>query len=296
VQFIVFISRLQIDKTRLIIYGASVNTFAIDRLMKVGLTQYEARVYVALVRRDGSTPSEVARMAGVPRPRIYDVLESLVAKGLAALRPGGTAKYLAIAPAEAMERLIEAQRRQLGLLEADAQAAVEELSPAYQEGRHYSDPLDYIEVIHDPDLLAKRFAELQSSVRREMLTFSKDPYAVRIEKNLTGMKLAGRYVLRSVYEVSVLDDPAQREGVRLFAEAGEQARFVEELPMKLGIIDEKKVMLAMPDPVAGKDDLTTVVIEHPHLARILKIAFESVWQIGMTAEDAYRHLGIDVHQ
>ncbi len=265
---------------------------AIDRLVRVGLTQYEARVYVALVRRDGSTPAEVARVAGVPRPRIYDVLDSLVTKGLAAQRPGGPAKYLATAPAEAMARLVDAHRQRLSVLEADAEAAVEELNPAYQEGSHHSDPLDYIEVIRDPDLLAKRFAELQASVQREMLSFSKQPYVVPVDKNLTGMELARNDVLRSVYEFSVLEDPIEREGIRHFIDNGEDARFVEELPMKLGIIDEKKVMVAMPDPVAGKDDFTTLVIEHPYLAKVLKIAFESVWQAGMTAEEAHRHVGL----
>src|ERR1700728_3612667 len=59
----------------------------VERLVRLGLTKYEARAYAALVRRDGSTPAEVARVAGVPRPRVYDVMDSLVAKGLVVLRP-----------------------------------------------------------------------------------------------------------------------------------------------------------------------------------------------------------------
>jgi sugar-specific transcriptional regulator TrmB len=56
------------------------DTFAVGRLVRLGLTQYEARAYVALIRRDASAPAEVAKVAGVPRPRIYDVTDSLVAK------------------------------------------------------------------------------------------------------------------------------------------------------------------------------------------------------------------------
>jgi hypothetical protein len=48
----------------------------------------------------------------------------------------------------------------------------------------------------------------------------------------------------------------------------------------------------MPDPIARGDDLTTVVIEHPHLARTLKIGFESVWASGITFPAACRRLGI----
>ena len=40
------------------------------------------------------------------------------------------------------------------------------------------------------------------------------------------------------------------------------------------IIDETIVMFGMEDPVAGGSELTIVVIEHPSLAKVLKIAFE----------------------
>jgi len=36
------------------------------------------------------------------------------------------------------------------------------------------------------------------------------------------------------------------------------------------------------------------VIEHPHLARTLKISFESVWADGVTFAQACRRLGIRV--
>ena len=56
---------------------------------------------------------------------------------------------------------------------------------------------------------------------------------------------------RAVYEFGVFDDPDVAEGVRRFIEAGEDARFVPELPLKLVIIDETIVMFGMEDPVAG---------------------------------------------
>ena len=67
------------------------------QLTRLGLTTYEAKAYLALVRRDSSTAAQVARLAGVPRQRIYDVLATLVEKGLASTRPGQVVKYAAIA-------------------------------------------------------------------------------------------------------------------------------------------------------------------------------------------------------
>src|SRR5215472_11371576 len=98
---------------------AVTDTVSVERLVRLGLTLYEARAYVALVSRDASTPAEIARLAGVPRPRIYDVLESLVGKGLAADRPGHTAKYVAMPPERAAGQLMHVHREHVTALEDD---------------------------------------------------------------------------------------------------------------------------------------------------------------------------------
>jgi hypothetical protein len=75
-------------------------------------------------------------------------------------------------------------------------------------------------------------------------------------------------------------------GVERFVEAGEQARFVPSLPLKLVIIDETIVMFGMEDPVAGSSDLTIVTVEHQSLAKVLKTAFNAIWDTGLTLEQA----------
>src|SRR2546423_1295630 len=79
-------------------------------LARLGLTGYEARAYLALTRRGVATGAELARLAGLPRQRIYDVLEALVARGFATIRAGRPLRYSAVAPAEALERLLEDRR------------------------------------------------------------------------------------------------------------------------------------------------------------------------------------------
>src|SRR5262245_61355706 len=121
----------------------------IDRLVRLGLTTYEARAYAALVRRDSFTAAQVARQSGLPRQRIYDVLASLVEKGLASTRPGGVVKYAAVAPDAAIDRLVAARRREMSDLERDATEAIAGLAPFYEAGQSHSDPLEYIEVLRD---------------------------------------------------------------------------------------------------------------------------------------------------
>jgi HTH-type transcriptional regulator, sugar sensing transcriptional regulator len=261
-----------------------------ERLARLGLPSYEARAYLALTRRDTSTAAQVARLSSVPRQRIYDVLASLVEKGLASARPGKVVKYAATAPEQAMDALVSRQRRQLALAEEDASALIEELTPAFEAGREQTNPLEYIEVLRDRRAINERFAELQAGVKHEILVFTKPPYETPVQENVDGLDVVRKHDTYNVYELSALDDPRFVEGIRRRPEAGEQARFVPELPLKLVIIDEHTVMFGLEDPVAGSSELTMLVVEHAALAGLLKLAFTAVWNKGLSLEEAQDRL------
>jgi sugar-specific transcriptional regulator TrmB len=251
------------------------------RLVSLGLTGYEAGAYVALTRRHVATGAEIARLSGVPRQRIYDVLDGLVERGLATVRPGRPIRYAAVAPEAAVALLLAARRAEVERLEDEAARAVELLTPAYHDGRSASDPLDYIEVLREPAAIAARFTELEAGAKQEILVFTKPPYAVQPAQNVAGLEAVARGIeARSVYERSVYEDESVVEAVRSFVAAGEQARVVDELPLKLVLIDAQVAVFTMEDPVAGATNLTIMIVEHPSLARLLKIAFERVWELG----------------
>ncbi len=89
-----------------------------ERLRRLlGLSGYEARAYLAVLR-GASRPKDVAREAGIPLQRVYDVLARLEERGLVARTPSGG--YAVVEPKRAME---EAAGRVL----AEARAKAEEL-------------------------------------------------------------------------------------------------------------------------------------------------------------------------
>jgi len=55
---------------------------AVDALESLGLTPYEARCFVALSQLSHGTAREVARVADVPRSRVYETMERLGERGL----------------------------------------------------------------------------------------------------------------------------------------------------------------------------------------------------------------------
>lgn len=54
----------------------------VDVLKNFGLSEYEAKALIALLSRGTLTAKEIAEFSGIPRTSVYDVMNSLLAKGL----------------------------------------------------------------------------------------------------------------------------------------------------------------------------------------------------------------------
>ncbi|MEV0277353.1 helix-turn-helix domain-containing protein [Streptomyces sp. NPDC050610] len=260
---------------------------SVGDLVALGLARYEARVYLALVARESYTAAEVAREADVPRQRVYDVLDALVRRRLASTSPGRVARFSAVTPELALTRLMAVQRESLDRMERVSEGLAAALQPIWSDGRTRTDPLDYIDVLRDPKAIAERFADIQRQARRELLSFCRPPLLASAE-NAEGIKAVRRLrraggTVRAVYTTGALADAVVLANVRSFAEAGEEARFAAELPLKLIIADGSLVLCDMPDPVAGAASSTTLYIEHPALAGCLRLAFQTVWESAATA-------------
>ena len=77
----------------------------LNKLKDFGLNSYESKLWVALLSRGVSTAGELSDISNVPRSRAYDVLESLEKKGFIIVKVGKPIKYLAVPPAEVVERV-----------------------------------------------------------------------------------------------------------------------------------------------------------------------------------------------
>ena len=84
------------------------NQDPVDRLVKIGFSEYEAKAYVALLRENPITGYQLAKLSSVPRSMIYEVLGKLTARGAAmTLRKEGSTRY---APVQAKEFLDQLHR------------------------------------------------------------------------------------------------------------------------------------------------------------------------------------------
>jgi sugar-specific transcriptional regulator TrmB len=79
----------------------------VEKLRRVGLTEYEAKAYLALLNTQLSTATQASEKSGVPRTKIYSVLEALRNKGWVRVYSGVPLLFKAIAPLTVFERIKE---------------------------------------------------------------------------------------------------------------------------------------------------------------------------------------------
>lgn len=78
----------------------------VNRLKSLGLTKYEALVYIALLRVPDATATGIHEISGVPRASVYPVLSQLLEKELVSLSQSSPKRFAARPPDEGIGSLL----------------------------------------------------------------------------------------------------------------------------------------------------------------------------------------------
>src|SRR5205814_8780999 len=88
--------------------------FSVQSLMKLGLTEYEARIYVVLTKMGPRNASEISFLGKVPRPKTYGAIRGLESKGLLRIVPGKPKRYRAVSHNNMLVTLFDKINKETG--------------------------------------------------------------------------------------------------------------------------------------------------------------------------------------
>lgn len=246
-----------------------------------GLSGYEARVLVALLRVGSATPAQLARLSGVHRTSAYPVLEELATKGLAEVRPGKTAVWASPGPEEVIIRLNAMQEERLHSLQSRLDQT--RLTLTRLVAKAPAAPLPYAQIIRGAAQVRRIYERMLREAKSEVLVFNRPPYTWTLGRiNPVVLETLARGVkARVVYQAAQLEGAeaeAFRAETNAYLAAGLQARVVDELPVKLAVVDKSSVLFAMPEPMALEEEFpTNLLVEHPGFVAMQARAFQQVW-------------------
>lgn len=79
----------------------------IKKLKELGLSQNEAKAYIALIELDVASPLEIAQFSGIPISKVYYILSELERKGLVEIQQSRPKLYRALDPQRSLHILAE---------------------------------------------------------------------------------------------------------------------------------------------------------------------------------------------
>jgi DNA-binding CsgD family transcriptional regulator/sugar-specific transcriptional regulator TrmB len=240
----------------------------------LGLAPDQERLYLQLLSTLGQTAVQLAQVTGIAGDRAQAALAALADLGLVERPVPDGALWCVAAPDVALEELL--LRRELELRRT--RGRITELLRTYRRSRIETEAGELVEIVTGRDAIAELWRSLQLGAREQLRVLDKPPYIRRADPELELGALARGVRMRVVYESRVLREPDRLAEIHRFAGAGEQARLLPELPLKLALVDDKWALL----PVSSGTELQSVVLLRPSsLLDALTGLFEVYWTRAM---------------
>ena len=242
-----------------------------EYLKSLGLTKYEALVYIALLRVDGaSAATEIHEISGVPRASVYPVLDRLAQKNLVNVSNTTPKQFNATPPDEGITTLMKG-------IEKNAELSKEALNKIYQKktepGRENQ---ELIWSIYGRENILNKLSDLTSDVETDLRALCNwqffEPYITEALK---------RKNIQAVIITNCPDNTVFQtyEGMEIITPVHRPEPIGKGDITGVFIIDSKRVMLIM-----GSSDLTPTALysESPGFVRF----FNRYWEFIQT------HLGV----
>jgi len=243
----------------------------------LGLDDAEELAYRALVEVPSYDAGSLAERLGCHPIEAARSLAALETLGLAARSSGGTDRYVASPPSVALAALAVRREEEL----RRAQREIESLTEVYRGTDADRSVSDVVDVVRGARAVGQRFAQLQMTAREEVLGFVKaDIAVVSPEENTEEAAAVTRGVqYRVVIERSSFERPGFFAAASDSLKAGEEVRVVQELPIRLLIVDRRIALVPLP---SGPDrSVGALIVHRSGMLDALIALFDRVWRDGL---------------
>ena len=266
-------------------------TDAIPDLIAFGMTEREAKLYVAMMAKPEWKASELHRITGVPRTETHRTLELMVTRQYCLKRSEGKFNfYRAISPDIIREILVRRWEEELSGKLVRVDNTMELLSKEFNDKSKVDKTLDFIEIVQTPHRIHRRFVELLQSAKHEVLGLDRSPYSFvgtesssddKHEQNDANVVACERGVIIKtiiMYEKDIWD---VFEGVieSNIGDEVEEIKITDYLPIKLHVFDRKTTIMGVESAInAEQRVMNEIIIHDPGISRLCADVFDLYWK------------------
>ncbi len=234
--------------------------------------------YERLLARDGCAKEEAEAVVGGT-----GLLRALTDSGMAHVLPHTPADPAWLRPASpdlALQGVLAGRQRRLARdqqLLLDGQRRLAVAQARYGVHMTGSLPEHLVAVVSDRRQISELSAALVNTARQDWMTLENLDIEMALTDDFAQLPLpasAGQVRCRSIYAAAVMDDPVVRRIIERCAAAGEQARLLPAVPMKMKLADYTTALL----PLTAAGSAAALVIRSPVIIAALREYFELLWE------------------
>ncbi|MBN8571822.1 MAG: TrmB family transcriptional regulator [Ignavibacteria bacterium] len=272
----------------------------IQQLKKLGFTEYESKVFVAVLKGNLMSASEIADAAGIRRTEVYAFLKSFVEKGYCnEIETNSVMKYEMIDPDIIMDKLerkiIKTRQEEIDNLKSTFKT----LKPLYKTLESEKSKIVNIELIRGYNQhRVSKFMELFKQAKHELLFMIKLELQVSEELDETAKEFFARGgVIKSIYETDsefkvkkgetwstgTMEDLIKVTSA--YESYGEQVKLSKVRVPNMTIFDRETVFMNINDKTIPKHNEADIIVKNKDYALNMVQVFESYWNTSLTIKD-----------
>lgn len=239
-----------------------------ELLRQLHLTQYEVKAYLALLKVEAVTAYQLGSLSRIPSGRIYDVVESLVAKGLVSVLPGTPRLIKAVDPKIGLKALLVHKNREWGEKYAELQTVIGKLEKK-EEG-------ELVSLSRGEDIYYQNIVDIYAKTKKELFIIAgpliphlRDVDLITPTKMILKKKVDNRMIV-----------PVNKENVerakKLIGLGVKLRNYQLKKNLRLHIVDGKFAMLT----VMGKLEKEKIIIKinQEESTQSLREMFLALWE------------------
>ena len=252
----------------------------VQKLKSFGLTEYQARAYLALLDLGAATGSQIPAHSRVPRTRVYETMQQLHEKGLVQILPEKPVRYKPVPFAHYLRGLAEDHRRSAQQLSANATSLAREFSVSplgspEERGR--------FEAIYGRRNVRDRLVEMYEHAETEIVAIGSVHSPARILHGL-GMELEERATSGVSAKFAFFIDQRNEAEVRALSRISEVRHIDFFTPVDRHGVDGRQFLMSHPipdddSPYRGED--IAIWTDDPAIASAMEQMAERIWEMGV---------------
>jgi len=254
----------------------------LNKLKQFGLNSYEAKIWTALLSRGVSTAGELSDISNVPRSRSYDVLESLEKKGFIIMKIGKPIKYIAVQPAEVLERvkkmtLNDAENQMAALDEIKETDMFEQLTSLHNNGLDLIDPAELSGSFKTRNHVYTQMESMIKGAEKSIILMTTEEGLIRKAKSFKRVfkKAAERNVKIRVLATITPKSRSAAEEMSEFAEV----KHIDSVKARTCIVDGKEIAFMLLDDKAIDANFDAGIwVNTEFFAHALVDMFNEIWK------------------